>query len=57
MVVGAVLIGVLVVVLVGCGCVVWSDRGGPPWARTVGNLTVRAGDALRGYYRRNRRGG
>ncbi len=54
-VVGAVLIGVLVLVLAGCGCVVWADRGGPPWARVVANLTVRAGEALRSHQRNRRR--
>nr|WP_097239736.1 MULTISPECIES: hypothetical protein [unclassified Streptomyces] len=53
--VGAVLVGVLVLVLAGCGCVVWADRGGPPWARVVADLTIRAGEALRGYQRNRRR--
>ncbi|MEV7774560.1 hypothetical protein [Kitasatospora sp. NPDC086791] len=54
--VGAVLIGLLVLVLAGCGCVVWADRGGPGWVRVVATLTIRAGDALRTYARRSRRG-
>ncbi|MER7582545.1 hypothetical protein [Kitasatospora sp. NPDC097691] len=45
--VGAVLIGILVLVVAGCGCVVWADRGGPAWTRVVATLTVRSGEALR----------
>ncbi|MFG2915953.1 hypothetical protein ACGF0D_24090 [Kitasatospora sp. NPDC048298] len=50
-VVGAVLVGVLVLVVAGCGCVVWADRGGPRWARVVAALTLGAGRAVRGYQR------
>ncbi|MEU9042975.1 hypothetical protein AB0D63_15050 [Kitasatospora sp. NPDC048343] len=53
--VGAVLIGVLVLVVAGCGCVVWADRGGPPWTRVVAALTVRTGEALRSALRSRRR--
>ncbi|MFF7995689.1 hypothetical protein ACFZDG_38690 [Kitasatospora xanthocidica] len=56
-VIGAVLIGLLVLVLAGCGCVVWADRGGPAWTRVIAALTVRAGDALRSALRNRRRGG
>ncbi|MFF2546817.1 hypothetical protein ACFVUY_30255 [Kitasatospora sp. NPDC058063] len=50
--VGAVLVGVLVLVVAGCGCVVWADRGGPPWTRVVATLTLGAGKAVRSYQRR-----
>ncbi|MFI2611267.1 hypothetical protein [Kitasatospora sp. NPDC018619] len=50
-VVGAVLVGVLVLVLAGCGCVVWADRGGPRWARAAAALTLGAGRAVRSYGR------
>ncbi|MFD4656056.1 hypothetical protein ACFWP2_10545 [Kitasatospora sp. NPDC058444] len=50
-VVGAVLVGVLVLVVAGCGCVVWAERGGPRWARVVAALTLGAGKAVRSYQR------
>nr|BFD95908.1 hypothetical protein KitaXyl93_72680 [Kitasatospora sp. Xyl93] len=50
-VVGAVVVGVLVLVVAGCVCVVWADRGGPRWTRAVAALTVGAGKAVRGYQR------
>ncbi|MFD8707336.1 hypothetical protein ACFV1W_32930 [Kitasatospora sp. NPDC059648] len=53
--VGAVLVGVLVLVLTGCGCVVWAERGGPRWTRAVAALTLAAGDLLRGAQQRRRR--
>ncbi|GAB7188847.1 hypothetical protein ATKI12_8962 [Kitasatospora sp. Ki12] len=53
-VIGAVLIGLLALVVAGCACVVWADRGGPAWTRVVAALTVRSGEALR-RYRRDRR--
>ncbi|MFJ6621359.1 hypothetical protein ACIQOW_27775 [Kitasatospora sp. NPDC091335] len=53
--VGAVLIGVLALVVAGCGCVVWADRGGPRWTRAVAALTIGAGKAVRGYQRQPRR--
>ncbi|HJD82473.1 hypothetical protein [Kitasatospora aureofaciens] len=51
----AVLVGVLVLVLAGCGCVVWAERGGPRWARVVAALTLAAGDLLRSAEQRRRR--
>ncbi|MFE6502809.1 hypothetical protein [Kitasatospora sp. NPDC057738] len=53
--VGAVLVGVLVLVVAGCGCVVWADRGGPRWTRVVAALTLGAGKAVRSYQRRRPR--
>ncbi|MFF2617300.1 hypothetical protein [Kitasatospora sp. NPDC058046] len=53
--VGAVLVGILVLVVAGCGCVVWADRGGPRWTRAAAALTLGAGKALRGAQRRRRR--
>ncbi|MET9217243.1 hypothetical protein ABZX65_00440 [Streptomyces sp. NPDC003300] len=49
-----VLIGVLVVVVGGCACVVWASRGGPRWVRAVASVTLAAGELLRGS-ERNRR--
>ncbi|MFJ9457854.1 hypothetical protein ACIRST_22570 [Kitasatospora sp. NPDC101447] len=59
--VGAVLIGILVLVVAGCGCVVWADRGGPAWTRVVATITVRAGEVLpvllRSWGRKNKNSG
>ena len=38
------LIGVLALVVGGCVCVVWAERGGPPWARVVAKLTLFAAE-------------
>lgn len=54
-VVGAVLVGLLVLVLAGCGCVVWAERGGPRWARAAAAVTLGAGELLRGAARNRRR--
>ncbi|QKW18499.1 hypothetical protein HUT16_04950 [Kitasatospora sp. NA04385] len=54
--VGAVLVVVLLLVLGGCGCVVWAERGGPGWVRGVARVTLGAGRVVRWAYRnRNRR--
>ncbi|MGY1499482.1 hypothetical protein ACW4TU_23355 [Streptomyces sp. QTS52] len=36
------LIGVLVLAVGGCVCVVWAARGGPPWVRAVSTATLLA---------------
>ncbi|MEU4098147.1 hypothetical protein [Streptomyces sp. NPDC026673] len=41
------LLGVLALVVGGCVCVVWADRGGPRWVRVVATLTLAAGELLR----------
>ncbi|MFE5923218.1 hypothetical protein [Streptomyces sp. NPDC056468] len=41
-----VLVGLLVLVVGGCVCVVWAARGGPRWVRVVGALTLGAGELL-----------
>lgn len=41
------LIGVLVLAVFGCACVVWSGRGGPPWTRKVAAVTLAAGTVVR----------
>ncbi|BAJ27012.1 MULTISPECIES: hypothetical protein [Kitasatospora] len=51
--VGAVLIVVLLLVVGGCGCVVWAERGGPKWVRGVARVTLGAGRVAR-WGRRNR---
>ncbi|MDN0197238.1 hypothetical protein [Streptomyces sp. S.PNR 29] len=41
-----VLLGVLVLVIGGCVCVVWAERGGPRWVRIVAAVTRGAGELL-----------
>nr|WP_039933992.1 hypothetical protein [Streptomyces viridochromogenes] len=41
-----VLLGVLVLVIGGCVCVVWAERGGPRWVRVVAAVTRAAGELL-----------
>ncbi|GAA5020867.1 hypothetical protein [Kitasatospora paranensis] len=54
--IGAVLLGVLTVVVGGCVCVVWAERGGPRWARVVATATLAAGSLVRHAHRNRRRG-
>ncbi|MFF0226606.1 hypothetical protein [Streptomyces sp. NPDC004629] len=51
------LVGVLVLVVGGCVCVVWAQRGGPRWVRVVAHLTLGAGELLRASEKRGRRRG
>ncbi|MEU3492143.1 hypothetical protein [Kitasatospora cineracea] len=53
--VGAVLVVVLLLVLGGCGCVVWAERGGPGWVRGVARVTLGAGRAVRWAHRNRKR--
>ncbi|MFD4398217.1 hypothetical protein [Kitasatospora sp. NPDC058478] len=53
--VGAVLVGVLVIVVGGCVCVVWAERGGPRWVRAVASATLASGSLLRRSARSRRR--
>ncbi|MEU2286253.1 hypothetical protein ABZ614_30725 [Streptomyces sp. NPDC013178] len=41
-----VLVGVLVLVVGGCVCVVWAERGGPRWVRAVAAVTRFAGELV-----------
>ncbi|MFF8601314.1 hypothetical protein ACF065_23190 [Streptomyces sp. NPDC015232] len=50
-----VLSAVLVLALVGCGCVVWAARGGPRWVRGVAATTLAAGELVRGAQRSGRK--
>jgi hypothetical protein len=43
----AVLLGVLVLVIGGCVCVFWAERGGPRWARVVATVTLTVSDLVR----------
>ncbi|MFI6106667.1 hypothetical protein [Streptomyces sp. NPDC051310] len=42
-----VLAGALALVVGGCVCVVWAERGGPRWVRVVAAVTLTAGELLR----------
>ncbi|MGW0937506.1 hypothetical protein [Streptomyces sp. NPDC002666] len=53
--VGLVLIGVLVLAVGGCACVVWAERGGPRWVRGVAAVTLAAGELVRRSGRSRRR--
>ena len=52
-----VLIGVLVLVIGGCVCVVWAARGGPRWVRAVATTTLAAGEVVRRSGRSDRNSG
>ncbi|WOX15139.1 hypothetical protein [Streptomyces sp. N50] len=52
----AVLLGVLVLVVGGCACVFWAERGGPRWARVVATVTLTASELLRSSAKKRRRG-
>ncbi|MEU2061397.1 hypothetical protein [Streptomyces sp. NPDC013455] len=41
------LLGVLALVVGGCVCVVWAERGGPRWTRAVATVTLTAGELAR----------
>ncbi len=43
----------LLLVLGGCVCVVWAERGGPRWARGVAKVTLAAGELARASARSN----
>ncbi|MGW3988381.1 hypothetical protein [Streptomyces sp. NPDC004830] len=53
----AVLLGVLALVVGGCVCVVWAERGGPRWVRVVAALTRGAGELLHSAGKGSRGGG
>jgi hypothetical protein len=52
-----VLLGVLALVVGGCVCVVWAERGGPRWVRAVAIMTLAAGEVVRHSERKRSRGG
>ncbi|MBL1085002.1 hypothetical protein JK359_24020 [Streptomyces actinomycinicus] len=49
------LLGVLALVVGGCVCVVWAERGGPVWVRVVAKVTLVAGELVRSSARNRRR--
>ncbi|WP_405583255.1 hypothetical protein [Streptomyces sp. NBC_01092] len=52
-----VLVGVLVLVVGGCVCVVWASRGGPRWVRIVAQVTMGLGEVVRVLARSGRKSG
>ncbi|BCM69786.1 MULTISPECIES: hypothetical protein [Streptomyces] len=52
-----VLLGVLALVIGGCVCVVWAERGGPRWVRIVAALTRGAGELVSSAQKSGRRSG
>ncbi|MEV4558447.1 hypothetical protein AB0K51_15865 [Kitasatospora sp. NPDC049285] len=52
--IGTLLIGVLLLTLGGCACVIWAERGGPTWTRPVARATLAAGALVRHAQRRRR---
>ncbi|MEU7642897.1 hypothetical protein [Streptomyces sp. NPDC039016] len=51
------LLGVLVLAVGGCVCVLWAERGGPRWVRRVAAVTLAAGELVRRSQKRRRRSG
>lgn len=43
---------VVALVIGGCVCVVWAERGGPRWTRAVARVTLAAGELVRASARR-----
>ncbi|WP_329580736.1 hypothetical protein OG500_15525 [Kitasatospora sp. NBC_01250] len=52
---GLVLLGILVLTIGGCACVVWAERGGPRWVRGVATVTLATGELVRITHRHRRR--
>ncbi|MFD9721546.1 hypothetical protein [Streptomyces sp. NPDC059076] len=50
------LLGILALVVAGCVCVVWAERGGPRWVRVVASVTLTAGELVRGSGKNRSRG-
>ncbi|MGW6972151.1 hypothetical protein [Streptomyces sp. NPDC054952] len=58
-IINLVLLGVLVLAIGGCVCVVWAERGGPRWVRGLATVTLAASELIRrsGKNRRRNRNG
>jgi uncharacterized membrane protein YccC len=54
--IGAVLLGLVVLLVGGCACVFWAERGGPRWARVVATVTLSASELLRSSDKKRRWG-
>lgn len=51
------LVGVLVLVVGGCVCVVWASRGGPRWVRIVAKVTIGLAEVVQVLARSGRKSG
>ncbi|MFJ9374665.1 hypothetical protein [Streptomyces sp. NPDC101455] len=54
--IAAVLLVLLALLVGGCACVFWAERGGPRWARVVATVTLSASDLLRSSGKKRRWG-
>ncbi|MEU6378812.1 hypothetical protein [Streptomyces sp. NPDC046909] len=52
-----VLIGVVLLAIGGCVCVVWAERGGPRWVRVVAAVTIGLGQVVSSSGKRRSSGG
>jgi hypothetical protein len=51
------LLGILLLAIAGCACVVWASRGGGPrWVRGVATTTLLAGEVVKRSGKRRRPG-
>ncbi|MES5821426.1 hypothetical protein [Streptomyces sp. RG80] len=44
--VSLMLVGLVALAVFGCVCVVWAERGGPPWVRVVATVTIGLGKVV-----------
>ncbi|WP_435243605.1 hypothetical protein [Streptomyces cucumeris] len=49
------LLGVVMLAVGGCACVLWAERGGPRWVRHVATVTLAVSELVRRSRRRRRR--
>ncbi|GLW15627.1 MULTISPECIES: hypothetical protein [Streptomyces] len=49
------LLGVVLLAVGGCACVLWAERGGPRWVRRVATVTLAASELVRRAEKRRRR--
>ncbi|MFE3884891.1 hypothetical protein ACFXPQ_18610 [Streptomyces lydicus] len=50
-----VLLGVVVLAVGGCVCVLWAERGGPRWVRRVATVTLAVSELVHRSQKRRRR--
>ncbi|AKA01240.1 hypothetical protein SAZ_00780 [Streptomyces noursei ZPM] len=51
------LLGVVLLAVGGCVCVLWAERGGPRWVRRVATVTLAASELVHRSQKRRRRSG
>ncbi|MFE4018495.1 hypothetical protein ACFXPZ_13890 [Streptomyces sp. NPDC059101] len=49
------LLGVVMLAVGGCVCVLWAEHGGPRWVRRVATVTLAASELVRRSQKRRRR--